>query len=266
MSNLNKSLNEIKQLEKLSQGGSFIHSLNPLSKIIVTVFFLLTVASVGKYDVSMLVGFLFYPVVLIELSNIPKIMLFKRVAVTLPFCLFMGISNLILDKGIIFYVGQIKVTYGMLSCTSIIIKVILMVMSVYILVATTSMEDIFNSLRKIKIPKVIVVQLLLSYRYISVILNETINMYTAYSLRSGNAKGVKIGHMGTFLGQILLKSFNRAEEIYMAMKCRGFDGIYPVTCEKHMKLKDYIYVVFTCSIIIFIRVINISIIVFYIVN
>ena len=266
MSNLSKSLTEIRKLEKLSQRESFIHFLNPISKIIVTIFFLITVASVGKYDVSMLVGFLFYPVVLIELSDIPKRILFKRVAITLPFCLFMGFSNLIFDKRIVFEIGEIIITYGVLSCSTIIIKVILMVMSVYILVATTSMEDIFNSLRKIKIPKVIVVQLLLSYRYISVILQEVSNMYTAYSLRSGNIKGINIKDMGTFLGQVLLKSFSRAEEIYIAMKCRGFDGVYPVIGEKHMTLKDYLYVIVTCSIIIILRSINVSMIMFRIFN
>ncbi len=266
MSNLNRNLSEIKELEKISQGESIIHSLNPISKIIVTLVFLLAVASVDKYDVSLLIGFVFYPVILIELADIPKKALLKRIAVTFPLCICMGISNLILDKNILFYVKNIPVTYGMLSCISIIIKVIFMVTSVYILVATTSMEEIFYSLKKMKIPKIIVVQFLLSYRYISVILKETITMYNAYSLRSGDVKGIKFEHMGAFLGQILLKSFSRAEEIYMAMKCRGFDGVYPVSCKRNMKIKDYIYIVLVCSMILGMRLINISLYTFYIFN
>lgn len=266
MSDLNTSLKYIRELEELSERESIVHSLNPLSKMIVTIMFLFAVASVDKYDVSMLIGFIFYPIILVELSDIPKKILFKRVIITLPFCVVMGISNLIFDKGILFYIGGIPITYGILSCSTIIIKVVLTVTSVYILVATTSMEDIFSSLRKMKIPKIILVQLLLSYRYISVILKETNSMYTAYSLRSGNGKGINLEHMGVFLGQILLKSFARSEEIYMAMKCRGFDGCYPVIYEKKFQLKDYAYICILCISFVYIRMINISVYIFSLLN
>lgn len=266
MSNLNTSLKYIMELEELSERESIIHSLNPLSKIIITIMFLFAVASVDKYDVSMLIGFIFYPIIFIELADIPKKILFKRVIITLPFCIVMGISNLIFDKDILFYIGSIPITYGVLSCSSIIIKVVLTVASVYILVATTSMEDIFSSLRKMKIHQIIVSQFLLSYRYISVILKETSSMYIAYSLRSGNRKGINLEHMGVFLGQILLKSFERSEEIYIAMKCRGFNGCYPIVYEKKFGLKDYAYVFILCISFIFIRTINISVYIFSLLN
>ena len=244
--------------EKISERESIIHSLNPLFKIFITIEFLLAVTSVPKYDVSMLIGFLFYPIILIEMSGISKKLILKRILITLPFCVFMGISNLVFDSEVWSYIGNISITYGALSFLSLIIKVILTVASVYILVFTTPMEKIFYGLAKIKVPKIIVVQLLLSYRYIFVILKEVKNMYIAYSLRSGSTKGIKIEHMGTFIGQILLKSFNNAEEIYYAMKCRGFEGIYPLPDYDNIKLKDYIYIIAAGLSIMVFRIFNIS--------
>jgi cobalt/nickel transport system permease protein len=47
-------------------------------------------------------------------------------------------------------------------------------------------------------------------------------MYIAYALRGGNRKGIEMRHMGAFLGQLLIRGFDRAERIYRAMKCRGY--------------------------------------------
>ena len=51
-------------------------------------------------------------------------------------------------------------------------------------------------------------------------------MYTAYALRAPGQKGIKMKDMGSFTGQLILRSFDRAERVYQAMKCRGFHGVY----------------------------------------
>ena len=56
------------------------------------------------------------------------------------------------------------------------------------------------------------------------LLNEAVSMHTAYTLRTDNQKGIKMRDMGSFLGQLLLRSTDRAEQVYYAMKCRGFHG------------------------------------------
>ena len=154
-------LSTISKLEDLADNKSIVHNLHPLSKIILTLIYLIAVTSAPKYDVSSLMIFVLYPVIMIELGDTPKKLLFKRVLVAIPFSLFAGISNIILDR---------KITYGILSFFSIMIKTILTVAAVLILVATTPIPEIFNQLIKLKIPKIIVTQLLLTYRYIYVIL------------------------------------------------------------------------------------------------
>lgn len=256
---LDENLMTIKTIEKLSEEKTCIHNLNPNSKIITTLIFLICVTSMDRYNVTGLFGFIFYPIILIEISNIPKKLLCKRVIVTIPFCLFAGVSNLIFERETAFIFMGINITFGLISFISLFIKTVLCVSAVLILVATTKMPDLFYALTKMKVPKIIVTQLLFLYRYIEVILAECKDMYIAYSLRGNNIKGIKMQHMGVFLGQILLKSFDRAEEIYDSMICKGFDGIYPINGDDNIfKKKDIFYTIFISAVSIIPRLINIS--------
>jgi cobalt/nickel transport system permease protein len=49
-------------------------------------------------------------------------------------------------------------------------------------------------------------------------------MANARSLRSFNGKGNEIRIFGYLLGQLLLRTVDRAQRIHHAMLCRGFDG------------------------------------------
>ena len=64
--------------------------------------------------------------------------------------------------------------------------------------------------------------------------------------------------MGIFLGQLILRSFDRAERVYNSMKCRGFDGSYITGAHKKPRVCDVLYAVFLIAAIIFMRVFNLS--------
>ena len=49
-------------------------------------------------------------------------------------------------------------------------------------------------------------------------------MAQAYSLRAPGQKGIHISAWGSFLGQLLLRSMDRAQELYSSMELRGFRG------------------------------------------
>ena len=51
-------------------------------------------------------------------------------------------------------------------------------------------------------------------------------MSEAYSLRAPGQKGIHISAWGSFLGQLLLRSMDRAEALYHSMLLRGFRGEY----------------------------------------
>jgi cobalt/nickel transport system permease protein len=76
-------------------------------------------------------------------------------------------------------------------------------------------------------PRLLQLQFVMTERYIAVIAAEARSMLLAYRLRSRSpARGIRLRHAGSFLGQLLLRSFDRALRVYDAMRLRGFTGAY----------------------------------------
>jgi cobalt/nickel transport system permease protein len=199
-----------------------------------------------------------YPAVAGALSGTPVKPLLSRLAVALPFALFIGLSNLILARGAAFRVGGVIVTYGMLSFASIMLKTAFCVYAVLLLIATTPFADISALLTRAKPLRVVGLQIVLTFRYIGTLLGEAEDMTAAYHLRAPGQKGIAMKHVGTFLGQLLLRSFDRAETVYQAMKCRGFDGVYYGTKRTVFRKSDAVYAVVCAAAIAAMRFFNIS--------
>lgn len=241
MTKLAESLGNIYSLESLSEGDSVIHRIHPGVKLLTTVIYIMAVISVSIYDLSGILSYVFYPVFIMALAELPYKTLFSRLLLTLPIAFFAGLSNVFFNRQTALYIGTIGISYGMISFVVIVIKTVFTVMAVLILVATTPLDIICRQLIKIKVPQIIVVQIMLSYRYISCIVEETRSMYTAYILRSDGRKSINISDMGAFAGQLLLRSLDRAERVYYAMKCRGFSGDYHFVKPQKILKTDLLY-------------------------
>jgi len=207
-------------LEQLAAGNTCIHRLNPLVKLLTAAIFIITVVSFNRYALGRLIPYIFYPALLMALSETPYTILFKRFLIALPFCLFAGISNIIFDSALI--IGGLPISRGVISFFSIFFKTYLCVMAILILVSVTRFSEFTNTLRRLRVPSFFIIMFELTYRYIGVLLNEAYSMSIAYFLRSPNRKGIEMRDMGSFAGQLLIHSFDRAERVYNAMKCRGY--------------------------------------------
>jgi cobalt/nickel transport system permease protein len=257
MTMLSKATYGFHSLEKIAEGETIIHHLNPLTKTITTFFYVVIIVSFGRYSISGMLPFVFYPVIMMTLGEIPLKPLLSRLAIALPFCIFAGIANIIFDQEILYSILGFRFSYGFVSMIAIILKATLAVMAVLILIATTKMPAISRQMIRLKVPSIFVLLISMIYRYISVALEETINMYTAYSLRSPHSKGIKIKDMGSFVGQLLLRSFDRGERVYFAMKCRGFSGDYRYIPTPKPPISEWIYMGSFIAAAIFLRNINI---------
>ncbi|MBP1765208.1 MAG: ecfT 5 [Firmicutes bacterium] len=234
---------ELRRLDELAAGDTKIHRLNPCIKIMTTAIFLIVVASFSKYEVSRLLPLFFYPVVLMNLAAVPFSIIAKRVLIALPFVVFIGIFNPLLDHTPSLQLGPLLVTNGWISFISILLRFILAISAALILVATTGMDAICSALLKMHIPRVFVIQLMFLYRYLYVLLEELFRTLTAYSLRSLRGNGLRYQVWGSLLGQLLLRTIDRAQKIYQAMLCRGFDGEIRLLRYHRLTKKDIAYVV-----------------------
>ncbi|MDR3296178.1 MAG: cobalt ECF transporter T component CbiQ [Clostridiales Family XIII bacterium] len=222
MSNIHGSLGELHALDALAAGRTTVHRLHPLAKLCSALIFILAVVSFGRYDFLPLTPYLFYPFILMALAEIPYGILLKRVLVALPFCLFAGLSNVFFDRETAFTLGSVTISYGVLSLLTILLKMYLSVMAALLLVATTPFVELTAQLRRLRVPMQFVTVFEMTYRYAGVLLLETRSMGMAYALRSGGKRALEMRHMGSFVGGLLLRGFDRAERIHAAMRCRGY--------------------------------------------
>ena len=135
--------------------------------------------------------------------------------------------------------GPLAVTRGALFCASLVVKTALTVSAAMLLAAATPFTVLAACLTAPRGLRVFGLQVILTMRYISVLVDEASWMWTAYRLRSvRGVSGVQFAHTGPFLGRLLVRSFDRAGRVYSAMLCRGFNGGYhrtatlPVTWTK----------------------------------
>ena len=109
------------------------------------------------------------------------------------------------------------------------------------MIATTGIDRLAVAMRMLKIPKIFVLQLLLTYRYITVLMEEFQRMTQAYSLRAPGQKGIGKNNWGSFAGQLILRTFDRAERVYQAMLLRGFAMEYHVGTIEKVNINDFAY-------------------------
>jgi cobalt/nickel transport system permease protein len=224
MAKIESSFLDITYLDTLSYQDTPVHRLDPRVKLLTTLLFVVCVISFNKYELSGLIPFVIYPVVLVTLGNLPMAYLLKKVLLAAPFVFFIGIFNPLLDRAVLMHLGPMGISGGWVSFASIMIRCVLTVSAALILIASTGFNAVCMALGKMGAPNSFAVQLLFLYRYIFVLTDEALRMVRARSLRSFAGKGMGLRVFSYMIGQLLLRTLDRAQRIHLAMRCRGFDG------------------------------------------
>lgn len=233
MAKLGKAIHEIHSLENLAERDTVFCRIHPLAKVLVTLWYLALVMSFGKRDITGLLGMILYPVITMILGDISIRQALKRLKPMFLMIALIGAANPLFDRTPCFMIGKFMVTDGVLSMITLFFKAGFAVAASYILIATTTVEEICYALRKIHVPQIPVTVLLLIYRYLVLMLKEADRITQAYSLRAPGEKGIRRSAWGSFAGQMLLRSMDRAQIVYESMTLRGFHGeFFPASWER----------------------------------
>ncbi|MFA5260063.1 MAG: cobalt ECF transporter T component CbiQ [Candidatus Omnitrophota bacterium] len=259
MDNIGKNYSDIGYTDTLARGSSPLHRLDPRAKLITTLLFILTVVSFGKYTVSAFIPFFIYPVFLISVGGLPAGYFLRKALLVLPFAVLVGIFNPMIDKEPIVYIGTMGISGGWISLVSIFLRFLLTVTAALLLLALTGFNAVCEALIKLGVPKLFVVQLLFFYRYLFVLIDEARRMERARALRSFHHGAMRYKTFISMIGQLLLRTFDRAERIYHAMSCRGFDGHIRMINSIKMGGKDVGFVAGWVSLFVIFRVYNLPV-------
>jgi len=227
-------------LDALSYKDTPVHRLDPRTKVISTLAFIITVVSFPKYEVIRLIPFFIFPVVIFSLGDIPVRFILKKVLFASIFAVLIGLFNPLLDTRTMYHVFAIPVSGGWVSFVSIVLKFFLTMSAVLLLISTTSFPGVSHALSKLGVPEVFVSQLLFLYRYLFVLMEETMRMVRARDLRSFGTRGQGTHVFISLFGTLFIRTMERAERVYGAMLCRGFTGTIHPARRYRLRLADFV--------------------------
>ena len=248
MDRLHRAIKDVHRLDDLAARDTWLNRLAPLPKLLAAVVYLAVTLSFGRYQLTGVLGMGLWPLLLLELADFTPgdaLRAFKPVAVLLT---VVGLCNLPFDRTVLLHAGPLSVTGGMLSLGVLLDKGLFCFLAVWVLIASTGMESVCAALQQLHCPRVLTTTILLIYRYIVLLLQEGIRIATAYALRAPGQKGIQFRAWGSLLGQLLLRSIDRAQLVYESMQLRGFAGSFPPGQKKHVGWLFLAVTIFYCTI------------------
>ena len=218
-------------LDQYSDRDSFIHRLDPRTKLITTLVFILVVITTPPTRWPVFALYFCLITTLLLLSKVPIFYILKRSLVIMPFVLLIAIFIPFFKEGEVagsynVWLWQLSVTYsGLQVLWNVIIKAWLSILSLILLTATTKFTNLLKGLEQLRMPRVMVMLLSFMYRYIFVLVDEVMRLKQARDSRNfGGRRLWQIRTIGNMIGTLFIRSYERGERVYAAMLARGFDG------------------------------------------
>ncbi|MFC2157679.1 cobalt ECF transporter T component CbiQ [Acidobacteriota bacterium] len=207
--------------------GSFIHLLDPRTKILT---FLAAIGIIVSEPRGDILPFMFYYTLLITLlgiSRIPLSFVLKRCLIAFPFILMAAIglplSHLAGSTGSSTFTTQMA-----FSSLSIVLKAVGAVIILVLLTSTSKFQMLLKGMRSLRMPPVLGVMSALMYRYLFILNDERLRTNRARESRTpGRLRLNRFKVLGHQVALVFLRSWSRAHTVYYSMLSRGFQGEFP---------------------------------------
>lgn len=229
--------------ETFASGNSLIHRLDPRIRLICAG--LLTVPTALLQTFPPAYTMLCAGILLIILSRLNLIHVLKRLLVVNVFIAFLWLFLPLSTPGLPLHTFGpfIATSEGVALAGLITVKSNAIVLTLMALMATIGVQDLGPAMQRLKVPNKLCHILLFTYRYIFVIYQEYLTMRQAMSARGFTPKTDSHTYRSYawLVGMLLVKSWDRAERVFGAMRCRGYQGrFYSLTTFK-TTAKDAIF-------------------------
>ena len=97
--------------------------------------------------------------------------------------------------------------------------------SLYFIALTTPMTEIFDLLRKLRVPAVLIDLAMLIYRFIFILIEEAGQIYRSQVMRLGYRRFRESVHsFGMLAGALFIRTWESGESLVLAMDARCYDG------------------------------------------
>lgn len=228
-------MRQVLRADDVAGADGLLQRIDPRVKV-VTLFGLLVTAAFVQHA-SVLGAMYLATLVLGACSAIPVGFFVKRVWLFIP--IFTGVVvlpatlNVVTAGHVVWGWGtwfghDVGVTSQGLSAAALIVsRVAVSISLVVLLTLTTSWPRLLASLRSLLVPRIFVLLLGMTYRYVFVLLDAVDEMYTARKARTVNASvGTRAGRrfVTASAGALFGKAQVMSDEVHQAMVARGWTG------------------------------------------
>lgn len=240
--------------DRYHERASLVHKLDPRSKLLVVLIFILNTALLpdGSWSAFLLSWLLIIGASSAALVGILEIT--KKSVIALPFALaaitvlFNQPGNPVMTFEKIAPWTIIITDAGVVRFFSILLRSWLSVQSAILLVTTTRFPDLIHAMRHLHMPQIIVSIVSFMYRYMFVLVDETMRLLRARDSRSakipdkpgGGTLHFRARVAGNMAGQLFLRSYERSDRVYNAMVARGYRGELLTIHPHEMKRADWL--------------------------
>ena len=218
-------------------GNSVIHRLDPRTKLIVLVVYMVTlfVAS-GWVSYGVLLLFL---LTVIKISAIPGKSIVRGMKPLVMILVFTGVLNLFFNKDgrvLVDFWGITITTGGAERAAFMLVRILMLVTATFLLTYTTSpisltdgLESLLSPLKKLHVPvHELAMMMSIALRFIPTLIEETDKIMSAQKARGADFETGSIIQRAKALVPILvplfISAFRRADELATAMECRCYQG------------------------------------------
>lgn len=215
-------------LDKYARGDSFLHRLDPRTKTVLVFATVLLIALLRQPGALFLISGVALILTLAGFARLPLRYLLIRSAVVIPFAGFAIFSYVLTLSG-----GDVYFRWGPLALTSVglsagvrlFVRAWLSVSLMILLINTTPFDRLLASLRFFRIPSLLVMLLAFLYRYLYLLWDEAERLERARNVRYfGGHLRQQPAVLGNLVAALFLRSYDRSENIRMAMEARGWNG------------------------------------------
>lgn len=240
MKDISKAIYDIRKIDELGDMNTKIHKIDSAIKIIVTIIYVIKILSIKQFTILNITCIVLYPLILFIIGKVQIKFILKKVIYVFPIILGLSVINLIID----FSYSEIYFSVLLLfKCTFALVGALL-------LIVTTGINNLALGLKKLKIPNILIMQILMLHRYVILMMEECYKVKSAYELRTLGEKSMTMKDYVQIVGQMFLKTLDISENVYEAMKLRGFEGELYIN-NKVAGYVDYLYLIIWVVIFIF---------------
>jgi cobalt/nickel transport system permease protein len=252
------SAETIAHIEDLSDKKGLMQAIHPIAKIVVIVSMIISALFITSVPYLLIICFI--PIIFAIASHISLKQLLTRTALIPLLMATVSIPLLFITTGHPLWtahVGSITLTVTIEGITKFLLfttRIWFCIATLSLLILSTGFDKTLKLLATLRVPSLIIQLFSLTYRYFFVSIHEAQSMLIAKEARTYiHRKTITLQtlkNLGTTISSLFIRTYERSERVYLAMKARGFDISKNNSNNTKMSPLHAHDVVFTLSIII----------------